>query len=88
MSSTFKELEREREREGEREREREREREPRSLSVQSPHFGVPKSWIESLGGRSWMYETSRLFRHILHHKELIWEHLDPEIITIFSSLLF
>ena len=58
----------------EKEREREREREPNLPSCHYSHFGIPRSWLESSDGRSWVYETFKLF---LLYIELSWEHLDP-----------
>ena len=65
---------------------REREREPNLPSYHYSHFGMPKSWLESSGGRSWVYETFKLF---LLYIELIWEHPDPSMYeyNIFRSIV-
>ena len=76
---------------------RERQREPKFPPSQSPHFEVLRSWLESSSGRSQVYETSKLFRHVLYHKKLIWEHPDPSmefihldlwLIMVFIAILF
>lgn len=55
-----------REREREKEIKKEKEREHRFPHFQSLPFGVPRSWLESLGERLWVYETFTNYKHPLH----------------------
>ena len=62
----------------ERERERKRER-AKGSTLLKPILWSAKIVVWLSGGRSWVQETSKQFKHVLHHKGLIWEHLDPGI---------
>ena len=66
-------------------------RQSRFSSFQRAHFVVLRSWFKLSSGRSWVYETSKLFKHILHHMELIWKHPDPNMrsksLNLYSKLV-